>query len=455
VTGAVPTPAVVQPGDGAGPLPEVLDLTQRLIRTDTSNLPGNETPAAQCLLDFLAGSGVDADLVARDPDRANLVARIPGSGSGPSVAFVGHLDVVPADARDWTHPPFEAVVDDEGYLYGRGAVDMKNEVAARTVAFARLARSGFRPSGDLWLVMVSDEEDGRARTGMEWLVEAMPEIRPDLAINEGGSGRLVLPDGRALHAVSIGEKGTYPARVTAIGEAGHASMPTLGRNAVLLLARLLAGFGDGLPDPGLPEVSRPFFAALLGEAALAEPGADPAELVERARAAHPVLRHVVPALTGTTMTPTMLAAGVRLNVIPARAAVDFDCRVLPGTEAAEVQADLLARLGDELPYQVEWVDRFIAGTASRTDGALPSAIQSWLDQADPGSAVLPTICPGFTDSTHLRNAFGTAAYGFSPFLRTPADVIEAGFHNADERVHVDDLADSVRFHEYLARTLLA
>lgn len=441
-------------GSPADPLDEVLDLTRRLIRIDTSNLPGNETPAAECLRELLAEAGVEAALVARDPARANLVARIPGTGDGPSLAFVGHLDVVPADPRDWTHPPFEAVVDDQGYLYGRGAVDMKNEVAARTVAFARLARAGFRPRGDLWLVMVSDEEDGRAQTGMEWLVGAMPEIRCDLAINEGGAGRLTLADGRVLHELSIGEKGTYPATVTALGEAGHASMPTLGRNAIPLLARLLTGFGDGLPVAGLPAVSRPFFAALLGQQALDDPAADPVELIARARAAHPVLDHVVPALTGTTMTPTMLAAGLRLNVIPARAGVQVDCRVLPGATPAQVEAELRGRLDDSVPHQVEWPDRFTAGTASPPDGALPAAVQQWLDLHDPGARLLPTICPGFTDSTHLRNAFGTAAYGFSPFLRTPATVIEAGFHNADERVQVDDLAHSVRFHEHLARTLL-
>ncbi len=433
-------------------LDEVVDLTRRLIRVDTSNLPGHETPAARLLQEFLADAGVDAELVATDPDRANLVARIPGTGDGPSLAFVGHLDVVPADARDWTHPPFEAVLDDDGFVWGRGAVDMKDEVAARTVALARLARQGFRPRGDLWLVMVSDEEDGRARTGMEWLVEAMPEIRCDLAVNEGGAGRLELPDGRVLHELSVGEKGTYPARVTALGEAGHASMPTLGRNAVPLLARLLAGF-EPLPAGGLPEITRPFFRALLGPVA-DDPDADPAELVAAARAAHPVLHHVVPALTGTTMSPTMLQAGTRINVIPARASVDIDCRVLPGTGAAEVEADLRGRLGDQVPYDLEWTHRFTQGSASPAQGLMADAIQQWLDVHDPGSRLLPTVCPGFTDSVYLRAAFGTAAYGFSPFLATPPEVIAAGFHNKDERVHVDDLAHSVRFHEHLARTLL-
>ena len=435
---------------------EVLELARALIRIDTSNPPGHETAAAELLREVLADAGVDVQLVARDGeggDRANVVARIPGTGGAPSLAFVGHLDVVPADPRDWTHPPFEAVVDDEGYLYGRGAVDMKNEVAARTVAMARLARSGWRPRGDLWLLMVSDEEDGRALTGMEWLVEAMPEVRCDYAVNEGGGTRLALADGRVVHAVSTGEKGTYPARVTARGEAGHASTPTIGRNAVPLLGQLLARIGDGLPAAALPEISRPFFATLLGETALLD---ETARLVARAAALHPTLKHTVPALTGTTMAPTMLAAGVRLNVMPARASVDVDCRVLPGDTPAQVEAQLRERLGDgsDLPYDLEWIDRFTAGTASPAGGPLIETIQGWLDDADPGSTVLPMVCTGFTDSTHLRRAFGTAAYGYSPFLTTPADVVKSGFHNRDERIHIDDLTRSVAFHEYLARILL-
>jgi acetylornithine deacetylase/succinyl-diaminopimelate desuccinylase-like protein len=450
---------------------EVLELARALIRIDTSNPPGHETAAANLLRDVLEGAGVDVRLVARDPDRANVVARIPGRAAGPSLAFVGHLDVVPADPRDWTHPPFEAAVDDDGYLYGRGAVDMKGEVAARTVAMARLARAGWRGRGDLWLAMVSDEEDGRARTGMEWLVGAIPGLRCDYAINEGGGTRLPLRDGRVVHTVSTGEKGTFPARITARGEAGHASLPTIGRNAVPLLARLICRLGDGLPEPALPETARPFFAALLGEPVVAEVLAvldgdgrchsaegtrAVAGLLEAAVAQHPTLRHIVPTLLGTTTAPTMLSAGVALNVLPARAFADVDCRVLPGATAREVEARLRGRLGDgdDVPYDLEWIDRFTQGTASAPDGPVVDAIRSWIDRADPGATVLPMICTGFTDSTHLRGAFGTAAYGYSPVLVTPAEVLDAGFHNRDERIHVDDLAHAVDFHEHLAHALL-
>ena len=145
---------------------EALGLVRDLIRVDTSNPPGRETPAALVLQEYLEAHGIECELVARDPDRANLIARIPGTGEGPSLALLGHTDVVPADAQDWKHPPFEAHVDVEGYLWGRGAVDMKNETATRAVAMAALARSGHRPRGDLVYIAEADEEDGTEQVGL-------------------------------------------------------------------------------------------------------------------------------------------------------------------------------------------------------------------------------------------------------------------------------------------------
>ena len=231
---------------------EVLEVARALIRFDTSNAPeaalgrppGNETGPATYLRDYLSGAGVDCELIARDPRRANLVARIPGTGEAPSLAFVGHTDVVPADPRDWTHPPFEAVVDEGGWLWGRGAIDMKNEVAARAVAMAELARSGFRPRGDLWLIAVADEEDGMADVGMRWLLEARPDIRPDLALNEGGgsTARRCRTAGSCRRSASA-RRAPIPARVVALGEAGHASTPSVGDNAVPILGELLRRVG--------------------------------------------------------------------------------------------------------------------------------------------------------------------------------------------------------------------
>jgi acetylornithine deacetylase/succinyl-diaminopimelate desuccinylase-like protein len=431
---------------------EVLDLCQALIRLDTTNPPGRETAAAELLRDHLEAAGVECELVARDPERANLVARLRGSGDGPSLAFVGHTDVVPSDPRDWTHPPFDAVVDG-GYLYGRGAVDMKNELAARAVALARLARSGFRPTGDLWLLAVADEEDGSADVGMRWLLEQRPDIRPDLALNEGDGLRLQLADGRTVMGIAVGEKGTYPARVTAVGTAAHASMPGEGRNAVPLLAELLRRVGAGLPDPRPDPVVDRLLEVLVGRPATGTVDGYP-HAVAAAAALHPALQHVVPALVGTTMAPTMLTGSGKRNVMPGRASVELDCRILPGTTEADVERDVRARLGADIHYELDWPEALVAGSSSPAHGPLYDACQSFLDLVDPGTVLLPLLSTGFTDSVYLRAAGGSVAYGFSPMLATPAQVALAGFHAEDERVHVDDLVTSVQFHEHVARALL-
>ena len=438
---------------------EVLEVTRRLIRIDTTN--GNETEAADFLAGYLhdavagtpAEQRLEVELVAKDPRRANLVARLPAEASLPraegSLAFVGHLDVVPADPQDWTHPPFEAVVDDAGFLFGRGAVDMKNEVAARVVAFAELARTGFSPRADLWLVMVADEEDGAADVGMRWLLESRPDIRPTYAVNEGGGQRLELSDGRVVLTLAVGEKGTQPVRVTALGEAGHASMPTIGDNAVPRLGELMTRIGRGLPTLEGSELLERTLDVLVPDRS-----PDLATAMDQAATLHPMLVHSLPPLAGITMAPTLLSGSTARNVMPARAWVELDCRILPGMTPEEVLAAVADRLGRDLPHELSFPEPIVPGTSSPADGPVVAAIAGFLAEHEPGATALPLLCTGFTDSSFLRAAGGTAAYGFSPFRSTPADVLDAGYHNADERVHVDDLTLSVRFHEQLARRLL-
>jgi acetylornithine deacetylase/succinyl-diaminopimelate desuccinylase-like protein len=433
---------------------EVIEVARDLVRLDTTNAReaglGNETLCAEYLADYLGRVGIEAELVAREPHRANVVARIPGTDpAAESLAFVGHTDVVPCDPRDWTHPPFEGVVDDGGWLWGRGAVDMKNEVAARAVAMAELARSGFRPRGDLWFVAVADEEDGFADVGMRWLLEERTDLRPTHSVNEGGGERLPLADGREVVCYSVGEKGTLPVQVTAVGEAGHASVPTLGRNAVPMLARLLPRLGDGLPAPSAAPEAVAMLRALLGRD---EP--DLSKALAEAEALYLGLGHTIQALMGSTLAPTMLWASNKRNVMPARATAEVDVRIIPGTTRADVEARVRSALGDDIPYELDWPEEMVEASSSPVDGVVPAAIAAFLEAEGDTATLLPTLCTGFTDSNFLRAAAGSHAYGFSPFRATPNDVLEAGYHNADERVHVDDLLLSTRFHVDLARRVL-
>jgi len=458
VTSVEPSPTAATPAGGAQPdsaaeaarrREESVALAAALLRIDSTN--GNETAVAELLAGFLADSGVEAELVARDPHRANVVARIPGTGGGPSLAFVGHSDVVPADARDWTHPPFGAVLDDDGYLWGRGAVDMKNEVAARAAAFASLARSGWSGTGDLLLVVVADEEDGSAEVGMNWIVHERPDLATTYAINEGGGIAFSLDDGRHLTEISVGEKGTCPVRVDALGEAGHASTPRLGDNAVPKLGLLLARLGRGDAEPQDHPQVRVMLETLLGEGAVDRLGL--AEAIRQAGELHPDLATSLPAVAGTTMSPTLLHGSLARNVMPARAGVELDCRILPGTTEAEVLAAVRRRLGDDIDYDLTQPEAAVHGNWSTSEGLLWDAVSRFA-QEQLQTTLYPTLCSGFTDSVYLRREFGTVAYGFSPFVTTPAHVIDAGYHNKDERVHVDDIAVSADFHAHLARELL-
>ena len=433
---------------------EVIEVTRDLIRYDTTNARepglGNETLCAEYLQDYLARNGVEAELVAREPDRANVVARIHGTdASTESLAFVGHTDVVPCEPHDWVHPPFEAVIDDDGYLWGRGAVDMKNEVAARAVAMAELARSGFRSRGDLYFIAVADEEDGYADVGMRWLLEERPDIRPTHSVNEGGGERIPLSDGREVVDYTVGEKGTYPVQIIADGEAGHASIPTLGRNAVPLLSRLLRRLGTGMPEPSAAPEAVAMLRALLGRD---EP--DLAKALVEADSLHAGLGDRIQALMGSTSAPTMLWASNKRNVMPARATAEVDIRILPGNTEADVEAHVRSMLGADLPYELAWPEAIVPATSSPVDGVVPSAIAAFLEAEGDDAMLLPTLSTGFTDSNFLRAAGGTRAYGFSPFRSTPYEVLRSGYHNKNERVHVDDLLLSTRFHIDLAHRVV-
>jgi acetylornithine deacetylase/succinyl-diaminopimelate desuccinylase-like protein len=427
---------------------ETTALLRELVRIDTSNPPGGETPAALLLKDYLETAGVECELVAKVPERANLIARIRGRGQGPSLAFLGHTDVVPADARDWTHPPFSGHLDDEGYLWGRGALDMKDETAVRAVTMAILARSGFVPQGDLVFIAQADEEDGTEAVGLSWLTGERPDIACDFSIDEGGGDRLELADGRIAVTMTIGEKATLPAVVTALGEAGHASAPGKGANAVPRLGRLIQRIDAYQPARrALPETRR-MLEELLGSV-----GDDLDNALDRAIRLHPSFAAGLPPLLSTTIAPTRLYGSSARNVMPARASAECDCRVLPGTDATFLEAELHAAMGKDIPYEIEFPEEPTGGTASPIDTPLYQVCRDFLARHDPGAQLLPKISTGFCDSHFMRKSFGTIAYGFCPIRYTPIEITRETVHGKDERIHVDDLVYAARFHLHAAETI--
>jgi acetylornithine deacetylase/succinyl-diaminopimelate desuccinylase-like protein len=410
---------------------------------DTVNPPGNETRAAEVLRAYLEDAGVEVELIAKVPERANLVARIRGNGTGPTLALLSHTDTVLADPAEWRRDPWSGEVVD-GEIWGRGALDMKGQVAASAVAIASLAREGFRPNGDLVFIAAADEEVGED-FGLSWLVREHPDaVRADFAINEGGGDRVVL-GGRPLYLCATAEKMTAPFRLRVHGRSGHASVPAIADNALVKAARIVEQLAAYRPRRRhLPETEA-LLEAILGEV----PPVD--EAAARAEAVHPMARMLVEPLLSLTFAPTMVEASQKRNVIPALCVLEVDSRLQPGQTPEDAREELRAAIGDD-GYEYELVEA-IGGTGSPLRTPLWDAVATFIAEEEPGAAVAPLGCAGFTDSHWLRQAFGTVAYGFFPMRAMDAEVAALLVHSADERAHVDDLELGVRWLRFAARRL--
>jgi acetylornithine deacetylase/succinyl-diaminopimelate desuccinylase-like protein len=428
---------------------EATELLQALLRLDTVNPPGNETRAAELLREYLARNGVEAELYARVPERANLVARIEG-GDGPSLAFLCHTDTVLADSAEWDRDPWSGDLVD-GEVWGRGALDMKDQVAASAVAFASLAREGFEPAGDLLFIATADEEvggvEGVGGFGLVWLCEQHPDVvRCDYAVNEGAGERLVVGE-TPFYLCATGEKASAPFVVRVHGRSGHASMPGIADNALVKSARYLEALGSYEPPRQLIPEAKGLLEALLGEAPPI------GEALDRARALNPMLPALVEPLLAFTLSPTMIDASHQRNVIPAVCEITVDCRLLPETTPAEVEPLIRAALGNGR-YDIEFTEP-IGGTRSPLDTPLWDALARFTEEMEPGARLAPMACLGFTDSHYLREAFDTVAYGFFPIRHMDPEEATKLVHSANERIRVDDLELGVAMLRSVARDLLS
>jgi len=378
------------------------------------------------------------------PERANLVARIPGRRDGPTLLLLSHTDVVLADAAEWNADPFGGELRD-GEVWGRGALDMKGQVAASAVAMASLAREGFEPAGDLIFAATADEEVG-VGFGAQWLCEAHPEaVRCDYCINEGSGDRLEL-GGKPFYICSVAEKMSAPFRLRVRGRSGHASMPGIADNALVKAAPLITALGEYEPERKLtPEVE-----ALL-EAVTGERPRSPEDALDRARAIGKFFAEMVEPLLALTLSPTMVTASRKRNVIPAICDVTVDSRLLPGVTPAEQQAIVRDILG-EGDYELEVLEAH-GGTRSPIDTPLWRAVAEWVEETEPGAQPAPICVAGFTDSHWFREAFGTVAYGFFPSRVMDAELAARLIHSADERVPVEDLDLGVDFLRHVAQAI--
>ena len=431
--------------------PRAVELLGRLIQANTVNPPGNEGPVQDLLQDTLSAAGFECEQLAAEPGRPNLVARLRGAADGPTLTFLGHVDTVRADSGEWSFDPWAGDVVD-GWVRGRGALDMKGQVAAEVAAAVTLGGSGWRPSaGDLLLVITADEEAGGG-LGAHWLCEERADaVRSDFIVNEGGGNRIEFAD-RRLYTLSVGEKGIFRMRLRTRGQAGHASLPRIGDNALLKLSAYLSALSEQ-PPPEPTEVGEALLEALIGESFTGEEGVRAG--LDRLRAEQPLLAdYLVEPMLGVTLTPVRAESGKKANVIPSEAEALIDCRVPPGYGQEEARRQLAALIG-EGDYQVEFSEA-VVGNSSPMDSPLADAIRGWLADADPGAGIAPTVMTGFSDSNPFRTAFPDAVvYGFCPHREM--DLLEAAplLHGADERVPASDIELAARFFYELPQRMLS
>jgi acetylornithine deacetylase/succinyl-diaminopimelate desuccinylase-like protein len=440
---------------------EAIELLQRLVRFDTVNPPGNERAAQEYLAAHLTAAGFECELLGAEPQRPNLVARLrssgttrgetgtplPGSGGGaPRLCYLGHVDTVLADPAEWTHDPWSGDLA-EGHLWGRGALDMKSQVAAEIAAASSLARSGWRPTrGELLIVSVVDEETG-GELGAEWITKNHPEkVRCELLVNEGG-GAVFEYAGKRRYGVCCAEKGVFRFLLSTDGVAGHASMPKMGENALLKMGPLLGRFAARQPSYELTAEPAAFLRGI------GEDPADPEGAVASMQAADPRLATMFEPMLGVTFTPTRIKASEKINVIPSRAELRVDCRVPPGLGEREVRRGIAEVLGED-GFEIQFTEQ-VVGNRSPASSPLMDAIATWIAKQDPGAEVVPVILPGFTDSRHFREAFPECvAYGFFPQRHQSLFQAAPLIHGADERIDVRDLAFATEFFKDLALHVL-
>jgi acetylornithine deacetylase/succinyl-diaminopimelate desuccinylase-like protein len=430
---------------------DVTTLLADLIRINTSNPPGNETVAASFLAKYLEKEGFKCELIESAPGRGNVITRIKGKSLGnerkPSLLLLSHLDVVPALAKEWSVEPFGGVVKD-GFVWGRGALDMKSLVAIEAILMCLLKKNRVNLKGDIIFAATADEERG-GRAGVKWLVEHFPDkIRADYVINEGGGFSIPVDGDRHIFTVQTAEKGVVWIKVKAKGSPGHGSIPGIADNAVLRMGEVITKLGNYrskiLVTTTVKKCLQGFASergsvwrilpSLIMNPLLADRALD--RMAKNNRAIAEYIR----AMLRTTITPTMVNGGIKENVIPSQCEGVLDCRILPGQtpdklmeEIKNVVADIDS---DSLSFEFIQAD---TPSESPIDTPFFSSIEKTLKEFEPNCNIVPLMTTGGTDSRFLRE-IGCVCYGFGPLkVDMPFDQFMKLAHGIDERISINNL----------------
>jgi acetylornithine deacetylase/succinyl-diaminopimelate desuccinylase-like protein len=431
----------------------------RSINPPPTDAPDGELVAARHLEGLLREVGLQPEVIEPVPGRGSVHVRLRGDGTGGDpFLLLSHLDVVPAPPERWTHEPFAADLVD-GYVYGRGAVDMKGMVALELEVVRLLAEqaraAGLDPARDpipglrrdVLFTCTADEEAG-GTAGAKWIVDERPDwLRAAGAVNECG-GVTVTVAGRRLYPIQVAEKGYAAYRIAVRGTWGHGSMPR-SDNAAVLAADVVARLAAPEPARVTPVMARfleqaaaampPAIATILRGLASDDPVTSATAVASMEAACDPMYARALGALLRDTISPDVIHAGIKYNVIPGDAIVEVDCRILPGTTEPQMRQVLVDRLGPDLAAACE-IELFVFGAPveAPADGELFELLVSTIVEHDPEAIPLPAMVPFATDAKQTQR-LGVPTYGFSPLRLDPDERFLERFHGVDERVSVDAL----------------
>jgi acetylornithine deacetylase/succinyl-diaminopimelate desuccinylase-like protein len=425
---------------------EVADLLSALIQIDTTNPPGNETAAAEFLVSYLEKEGFTCEISESRPGRGNIITRLEGTGEKPSLLLLSHLDVVAANPKEWSVDPFGGVIK-EGFVWGRGALDMKSMTAIEVIVIKLLKRRKIKLKGDIILAATADEEKG-GEEGAGWLVRNHPEkMQADYVINEGGG--LAMPmGGKSMYTIQTAEKGILWFKIKARGTPGHGSIPGAADNAILRINRIINKLVNYNPKitliPTVKEylesiaegdkTKRKVLTSLLKKPASADKMLD--ELAKQDK----FLAEEIRAKLRMTITPTIIHGGIKENIVPSECEAVFDCRVLPGQtpeEALEIIKKLLRDLDfEKLEFEIIEANQ---PSESSLNTPLYEQIVDVLKDFDPDCYVAPDMLTGGTDSRFFRKK-GIVCYGFQPMQADePYSEIRKSIHGIDEKISINNL----------------
>jgi len=411
-----------------------VELLQKLIQFDTTNPPGNEVECVTFINNSLKEAGFDPTLLAKNPQRPNLITRLQGRGEAPPLMLYGHVDVVTTTNQPWAQPPFAGKIVDD-YIWGRGALDMKGGVAMMIAAILRAKSDGLEPAGDIILVILSDEEAG-GDYGAKFLVEEHPEQFEGIRYALGEIGGFTLwISGKRFYPIQVAEKQICWMKATVRGQGGHGSMPIHG-GAMAKLSRLLHQLDKKWLPPHITPVARTMFNTMASEIG------GPTGMV-LGQLTNPLLADRILKLLGergklfapllhNSVSPTILHGSDKINVIPNEISVELDGRLLPGFSPDDMIAELQEIIGEEVTFQVIRYDP----CPSEPDMGLFDTLKGVIEEADPGSIPIPMLMSGVTDGRFFAR-LGVQTYGYLP-MNLPKDFEYAPtIHAADERIPVE------------------